>query len=64
MRVKFPDIGSIDIRDNVAQTNNPYEYTLKNDTSKLDVVIEKMELYSTEISGTNDELLRFRFMFK
>ena len=64
MRVKFPVIGSIDIRNNVGQTNNPYEYTLKNDTSKLDVVIEKMEVYSTEISGTNDELLSFQFMFK
>ena len=64
MRVKFPDIGSIDIRQNIANTNNPYEYTLKNDTTKLNVVIEGMEIYSTEISETNDQTINFLFTFK
>ena len=63
MRVKFPDIGSIDIRQGDNAKNNPYEYILKDNISKLDIVIEEVEVYLRE-GPLKDQRFNFLFTFK
>ena len=63
MRVKFPDIGSIDIRQGDNAKNNPYEYILKDNISKLDIVIEEVEVYLRE-DPLKEQTFNFLFTFK